>query len=327
MQKRRLGKRGPEVSAIGLGCMGMSEFYGKGDDAESARVILKALENGVTMLDTADMYGSGHNEELIGKTLTEWKEDVFIATKCGIVRKKGEYERTISNRPEYIRESLEGSLKRLRRDHIDLYYLHRLDVSMSLEDSIGELSRLVDEGKIYYIGLSEVSAATLKKADKIHHVTALQSEYSLFTRGVEKEIIPMTERLGAGFVAYSPIGRGFLSGKLTKEEINRDGDFRQGLPRAGENFDYNMGLVKKLETVAAELDATPAQVALAWILSKGEYIVPIPGTKREKYLMENIAAVDLEPGDDLMKSLEDIFHNGAVKGERYTEEGMKGVEL
>ena len=326
MIKRKLGENGPEVSAIGLGCMGMSEFYGKADDAESIRVILKALENGITMLDTADMYGAGHNEELISRALKECKADVFIATKCGIVKKKGEYERQINNRPEYIRESLEGSLKRLKRDHADLYYLHRLDKSTPLEESIGELSRLVEEGKIRYIGLSEVSAYTLEKADEIHHVTALQSEYSLFTRGIEKDILPATERLGTGFVSYSPIGRGLLSAKLNPDDMGKDGDLRKILPRTGENYKSNMKLVKQLEDVAVSAGTTPAQMALAWVMSKGKHIVAIPGTKREKYLMENISAVDLKPDEKILKMIEEIFTPSAVKGERYTPEGMKGIE-
>lgn len=327
MKRRRLGIKGPDVSAIGLGCMGMSEFYGKSDDSESVRVILKALESGITMLDTAEMYGSGHNEELIGRALREWSGEVFVATKCGIIRKKGEYERKISNRPEYIREALEGSLKRLERDHADLYYLHRLDTSTPLEDSIGELSRLVEEGKIRYIGLSEVSAATLEKAERIHHITALQSEYSLFTRGIEPEILPAAERLGTGFVAYSPIGRGMLSAKLGKADFMQEGDLRLNLPRTGENFDSNIKLVIELEKAAASAGITPSQLALAWVLSKSSHIVPIPGTRREKHLLENIATVDISVDMDILKKLEEIFIPGAVKGERYTPEGMKGVEI
>lgn len=327
MRTRRLGKSGPEVSAMGLGCMGMSEFYGKSDDSESVRVVLKALESGVTMLDTAEMYGSGHNEELIGKALKEWRGEVFVATKCGIIRQKGEYERKISNRPEYIREALEGSLRRLKRDHVDLYYLHRFDTSTPLEDSIGELSRLADEGKIRYIGLSEVSAATLEKAEKIHHITALQSEYSLFTRDVEAEILPASERLGTGFVAYSPIGRGMLSAKLNKEDFMQEGDLRQHLPRTGENFDSNLKLVKELEKIAASAGVTPSQFALAWVLSRGDHIIPIPGTRKEKHLLENIAAAELNPDTLLLKKLGEIFIPGAVQGERYTPEGMKGVEV
>ncbi len=327
MYKKNLGSKGPSVSAMGLGCMSMSEFYGKGDDAESRRVILKALEMGITMLDTADQYGSGHNEELIGDTLREWKEEVFVATKSGIVRRPGEYKRTINNRPEYIREALEKSLKRLRRDHVDLYYIHRRDHSTPLEDAIGELSKLVEQGKIRYIGLSEVSAETILKADTIHHVTAVQSEYSLFTRGVEESVLDAVKKIDAGFVPYSPLGRGFLTGKLSKEIIKSEGDLRQFMPRtSGANYETNNRLVKQLEEFAAELNATPAQVALAWVMSRGENIVPIPGTRREKYLLENIAAADVTLDKRSREYLETVFYPGAVKGERYSEEGMVGVE-
>jgi aryl-alcohol dehydrogenase-like predicted oxidoreductase len=327
MNRKRLGKNGPSVSAIGLGCMGMSEFYGKADEVESRKVILAALEKGITMLDTADTYGFGHNEELIGNTLKEWKGEVFIATKCGIERKKGEYKRSINNRPDYIRQSLEGSLRRLKRDHVDLYYLHRLDSSTPLEDSIGELSRLVKEGKIRYVGLSEVSASTIEKAHSIHPLTAVQSEYSLFTRNAEAVILPAIERLGIGFVAYSPLGRGFLSGKLDKNEMKKEGDLRMFLPRTSdEYYDANRELVRQLEHFSLTKGITPAQASLAWVISKGDYIVPIPGTKREKYLLENIAAADIVLDKKSCEHLESIFFPGAVKGERYTVEGMVGIE-
>ena len=326
MNTRTLGKNGPSVSAIGLGCMGMSEFYGKADDEESVRVIRSALEHGITMLDTADMYGFGRNETLIGRAVSSWKGDLFIATKCGIVRKPGEYRRTISNEPSYIRASVEGSLKRLGRGHIDLFYLHRLDASTPLEDSIGELSRLVEEGKIRYLGLSEVSPSTIEKADRIHHITAIQSEFSLFTREAEDRLLPTLDRLGIGFIPYSPMGRGLLSGKLAKSDIEKEGDLRSALPRTGENFDRNMELVKKLEEIAASEGISPAQAALAWVMSKGESIVPIPGTKREKYLLENIAAADIRLGEETLRQLDSLFAPGTVKGERYTQEGMAGIE-
>lgn len=327
MYKKNLGSKGPSVSAMGLGCMSMSEFYGKGDDAGSRRVILKALDMGITMLDTADQYGSGHNEELIGDTLREWKGDVFVATKFGIVRRPGEYKRTINNRPEYIREALENSLKRLKRNHVDLYYIHRRDHSTPLEDAIGELSRLVEQGKIKYIGLSEVSAETIEKANAIHHITAVQSEYSLFTRDMERSVIAAVKKIDAGFVPYSPLGRGFLTGKLTSESVKSEGDLRQHMPRTtGENFEQNSKLVRQLEEFAAELNATPAQVALAWVMSKGDNIVPIPGTRREKYLLENIASADITLDKRSQEYLETVFYPGAVKGERYSEEGMVGVE-
>lgn len=327
MYKKQLGKNGPSVSAMGLGCMSMSEFYGETDDSESRRVILKALDSGITMLDTADQYGFGHNEELIGNTLREWKWEVFIATKFGIVRKKGEYKRTINNRPEYIREALDNSLKRLKRDHVDLYYVHRRDQSTPLEDTIGELSRLVDRGKIRYIGLSEVSASTIEKANAIHHITAVQSEYSLFTRDVEKTVLEAVKKIDAGFVSYSPLGRGFLTGKLDRKVINSEGDLRQHLPRtSGENYESNYKLVKQLEEFAAEINYTPSQVAIAWVMSKGDYIVPIPGTRREKNLLENIGAAGLILDRKSQEYLEKIFFPGSVKGERYTSEGMAGLE-
>ena len=306
--------------------MGMSEFYGKTDDAQSQRVLLKALEQGITMLDTADMYGFGHNEELIGRTLTEWKGDVFLATKCGIVRKQGEYARSISNTPAYIRASLEGSLRRLGRDHIDLYYLHRLDTSTPIEDSIGELSRLVHEGKIRYIGLSEISASTLEKAERIHHITAVQSEYSLCTRAVEQNLLPALKKTDTALVSYSPICRGLLSGAYEKEDFTQEGDLRKNLPRTGENFDANMKLVERLGEIASSIGITPSQTALAWVLSKWEHIVPIPGTKRERYLLENIGAADIALDTKTVATLDLLFTPSAVLGERYTQEGMKGIE-
>jgi aryl-alcohol dehydrogenase-like predicted oxidoreductase len=327
MKQRTLGKYGPTVSAIGLGCMAMSEFYGKSDDAQSKRVLLTALEKGVTMFDTADTYGFGHNEELIGSVLREWKGEVCVASKCGIVREKGEYKRSINNSPEYIRYAVEQSLRRLKRDVIDLYYMHRRDSSIPIEDTMGALSQLVDEGKIRYIGLSEVSVSTIERAHAVHPLTAIQSEYSLFTRHVEKKILPCLARLGIGFVPYSPLGRGLLSGKLTQAHLEEEGDFRKFLPRTSDtHFDHNRNLVTELEACAREMAIMPAQLALAWVLSKGDTIVPIPGTRREKYLLENIDAVDITIPEDIGTQLETIFHPGAVQGERYTEEGMLGIE-
>jgi aryl-alcohol dehydrogenase-like predicted oxidoreductase len=328
MRMRRLGTNGPEVSVIGLGCMGMSEFYGKSDDKESERVILKALQQGITMLDTSDMYGAGHNEELIGNALQQWKGDVFIATKFGIVRKPGgEYTRTHDNRPEYINSAIEASLRRLKRDHVDLYYVHRLGKQVPVEDTMGALAGLVKQGKIRYIGFSEISARTIERANSVHPVTALQTEYSLFTRNVEKEILPTLDRLGIGFVPYSPLGRGFLSGKLDKGAISQEGDFRKTLPRSSdENYEHNMGLVKKLEQVASAHGITPAQMALAWVIARGEHIVPIHGTRREKYLMENIGAADVRLDKSEIDVLNNIFYPGTVKGDRYTEAGMLGIE-
>lgn len=327
MKKRKLGKNGPEVSVIGLGCMGMSEFYGKADDRESEGVILKALEQGITMLDTADTYGFGHNEELVGRVLRQWKGEVFVATKFGIVRKPGEYKRIIDNSPEYINKAVEASLRRLKRDYVDLYYVHRLSDKIPIEETTASLALLVKQGKVRYIGFSEISAKTIERAHSVHPVTALQTEYSLFTRGVEREVLPTLERLGIGFVPYSPLGRGFLSGRLNKETINAEGDFRKMLPRnSDENYEHNMALVKKLAEIASARGITPAQMALAWVISRGEHVVPIPGTKREKYLMENIGAADVQLYKSEIDALDGIFYSGAVRGSRYSEAGMAGIE-
>jgi aryl-alcohol dehydrogenase-like predicted oxidoreductase len=306
--------------------MAMSEFYGKSDDTESKKVIRQALEMGVTMLDTADTYGNGHNEELIGQVLRDWHGQAFVATKFGIVRKPGEYARTICGRPEYVREAVEGSLKRLGVETIDLYYIHRIDTTIPIEDTVGVMSELVDEGKIRYIGLSEPSVATVLKAHKIHPITAVQSEYSLFTREMESEVLPVLRREGIGFIPYSPLGRGFLTGKVDQQSISQQDDFRKLLPRnQGDNYTHNMKLVDNLQGIARNKGVTAAQLALAWVLAKGDDIVPIPGTRRQKYLEENIAAVhlDLTTGD--IEQIETVFGLGAVAGERYTAEGMVGL--
>ncbi len=321
-----LGQNGPEVSNVGLGCMGMSEFYGETDDKKSKKVILRALENGVTMLDTADMYGAGHNERLISKVLKEWGKDVFIATKFGIVRKPGSYDREICGKPEYVREAVENSLKRLDIETIDLYYAHRIDITVPIEDTIGVMSDLVKEGKIKYIGLSEPSVETVLKAHAIHPITCIQSEYSLLTREVEDRLLPVLRKNGIGFVPYSPLGRGLLTGKLTKEAINNDNDLRKFLPRtSGENYDANMSLVNSLKQISDSKNITLSQLALAWVLSKGKDIVPIPGTRNINYLMDNINAVDVNLNDDEVKKIESVIIKGAVMGDRYTAEGMKGL--
>jgi aryl-alcohol dehydrogenase-like predicted oxidoreductase len=326
MKARKLGVNGPVVSAIGLGCMAMSEFYGRSDDVESKKVIRKALEMGITMFDTADTYGNGHNEELIGQVLHDWPGEVCIATKFGIVRKPGEYTRTICGKPEYVREAVEGSLKRLRIETLDLYYIHRIDTTVPIEETVGVMSELVSEGKIRYIGLSEPSVATVLKAHKTHPIAAVQSEYSLFTREMEKELIPVLHREGIGFVPYSPLGRGFLTGKVDKQCISEPDDFRKLLPRSqGENYTHNMKLVENLQSLARDKGITSAQLALAWVLAKGDDIVPIPGTRRDTYLEENIAAVDLELTKQDLEHLDTVFGAGAVAGERYTAEGMVGL--
>ncbi|PKM78127.1 MAG: aldo/keto reductase [Firmicutes bacterium HGW-Firmicutes-15] len=326
MKKRKLGKNGPEVSAIGLGCMGMSEFYGESDDAESKQTILTALENGINMLDTADQYGAGHNEELVASALKDWHGDVFVATKFGIVREKGKYERTINGRPEYVKQACEASLQRLKREVIDLYYLHRVDLNVPIEDTIGAMSELVAQGKVRYIGISEASAPTIKRAHAIHPLIAVQSEYSLWTREVENEVLPTLKELGIALVAYSPLGRGFLTGKLDKSVISQNGDFRGGLPRmTGENYVHNQALVKKLKELASLKNISLSKLALAWVLSKDDNIIPIPGTRRIKNLLENISATEITLGNQEIAEIESVFPIHEVRGERYTEEGMKSI--
>ncbi|MBI9078049.1 MAG: aldo/keto reductase [Desulfatibacillum sp.] len=326
MKKRQLGTQGPMVSALGLGCMAMSEFYGPSDDTVSKTVILSALEQGVTMLDTADQYGSGHNEELIGKMLKEWSGEVFVATKFGIVRKPGEYARTICGRPEYVREACEASLKRLDRETIDLYYAHRIDETVPIEDTVGAMAGLVQEGKVRYIGLSEPAAATLRRAHAVHPVAAVQSEYSLWTRDVEAEMLPAMRELGVALVPYSPLGRGALTGKLDTRSIAREGDFRPFLPRFSEsNLEANMARTRVLLDLAHARGITPAQASLAWLLSRGEDIVPIPGTRRLEYLKENLGALDIALSPEEIAALNQAFAPGVIAGERYTPEGMAGL--
>lgn len=326
MQMRRLGKIGPLVSAIGLGCMGMSEFYGTADDSESKRTILTALDNGVTMLDTADMYGMGHNEELIARALKEWHSEVFVATKFGIVREKGKYERIINGRPEYVRQACENSLRRLKRDHIDLYYVHRIDASIPIEETIGAMSKLVYQGKVRYIGLSEASAATIRKAHAVHPLVAVQSEYSLWTRHVEKQVLPALRELGIALVAYSPLGRGFLTGTLDKEKL-QENDFRQFVPRLqGENYIHNQVLVQRLQGFARQRGIDLPKLSLAWVLAKGEDIIPIPGTRRINHLMDNIKALEVKLTAQDLAEIESAFPIEEVRGERYPAAGMVGID-
>lgn len=326
MHKRILGSNGPEVSALGLGCMAMSEFYGPTDDATSTAVILSALEKGVTLLDTADTYGHGHNEELIAKAMNEWTGEIFVASKFGIVRVRGEYARTICGRPEYVKQSAEGSLKRLGREVIDLYYVHRIDETVPIEETVGAMADLVQEGKIRYIGLSEPGTETLRRAHAVHPITAVQSEYSLWTRDVESSILPLVQELGIGFVAYSPLGRGALTGKLDRADISREGDFRNFLPRySEEHLIANLARTQALVRLAAEKQVTPAQMALAWLLAQSETIVPIPGTRHEKYLAENLQSAKIVLSDEERKILDKAFAPGTIRGDRYTAEGMAGV--
>jgi len=325
MQRRKLGSN-LEVSALGLGCMGMSEFYGARDDAQSLAVLERAVEMGIDFLDTADMYGPYHNEELIGRFLALGKHKVKIASKFGIVRKAGEYRRSIDNSPHYARESCEASLRRLKIEQIDLYYVHRIDPTQAIEDTMAGLAQLVQEGKIARIGLSEVNAATLRRAHAVHPITAVQTEYSLWTRDVETEILPTCRELGIGLVAYAPLGRGFLTGRFQQDTPMGADDFRASLPRfQPENIDHNRALVESVTDMAARKNATPAQIALAWALAQGDDIVPIPGTKSITHLQNNIAALTIHLEPDDLAELNHAFTTNRAAGERYTPEGMKGI--
>ncbi|MGV9539545.1 aldo/keto reductase [Streptosporangium sandarakinum] len=317
MNRRRLGRNGPEVSAIGLGCMGMSEFYGAADEAESAAVIHRALDLGVNFLDTADMYGRGHNEELVGRAIAGRRDEVVLATKFGIVRSDDPDARGVDGSPAYVKKAAEASLKRLGVDHIDLYYLHRRDPDVPIEETVGAMAELVAEGKVGRLGLSEVSAETLRRAHATHPVAALQSEYSLFTRDIEAEILPAARELGVALVAYSPISRGLLGGTLPPAGELPDDDFRKRHPRfTGENGARNEELVAEVRKIAEEAGCTAAQLALAWLLSRGEDVIPIPGTKRLRYLEENAAAADVTLAPDQLAALEAAVPGGA-RGERY----------
>jgi aryl-alcohol dehydrogenase-like predicted oxidoreductase len=329
MQYRRLGKSSFVVSAIGLGCMGMSEFYGATDDDESLATIHRAIDRGVTLLDTSDAYGIGRNEELVAKAIENRRNEVAIATKFGILRDpKNPTARGVSGKPEYVQKACEASLKRLRISTIDLYYQHRVDPETPIEETIGAMSRLVEQGKVRYLGLSEAGVKTIRRAHAVHPITALQTEYSLWERGPEEEILAVCRELGIGFVAYSPLGRGFLTGQITKPDDFAADDFRRQSPRfQGENFQKNLELVRQIQEMARAKNCLPAQLALAWVLAQGEDIVPIPGTKRRTYLEQNLGALDVLLTSSERAKLDEILPRGVAAGTRYAEAMMSRVGI
>ena len=326
MQTRKLGRQGLKVSPIGLGCMGMSEFYGAGNEEESIRTIHRALDRGVNFIDTADMYGTGHNETLMGRALKGRRSQAVLATKFGILRGKDGSFQGVDGKPAYVKSACDASLKRLGVDEIDLYYQHRVDPGTPIEDTVGAMAELVKAGKVRYIGLSEAAPQTIRRAQDVHPISALQTEYSLWTRDVEGEILSTCRELGIGFVPYSPLGRGFLTGRIKTLADLEENDYRRSSPRfEGENLQKNLVIIRKLEEIAADKGCSLAQLALAWLLARGEDIVPIAGTKHAEYVEENLKALAVDLSEEDMARIDRAAPAGVAAGERYTEQAMKMV--